>query len=349
MLESLTKHKVSRIILTVVIFSLFALLFLPFFAPILIAALFAFALEPIVSNFSKRPSRRKLPAVVLLFGFFILTAGPIVLVFFRFSAKMRELSKSGLDNSPIYQGLEKIYAWGMDQWSVWGHRVGIISDTSDGSEQSSIISSAASFTLTQLGNIASQTPQFLIGLFVFTLALYYFLTESKKIKSAIWSLDLLPAGEMQRITHELQKGSYITLVSSAITGAIQATFIAVAALIFGHNEFLIIFVITFFVSFIPVIGAAPVSVFLALISIVSGDVSAAIGLGIAAAIAGSIDNLVRPYLATSDEEDISPLISLLAIIGAVILFGFTGVLLGPVLTRLAFKILPILFENKDKA
>ncbi|MEK6553655.1 MAG: AI-2E family transporter, partial [Bdellovibrionota bacterium] len=321
MVDAATKHKVSRITITVLIFGLFALLFLPFFAPILIAALFAFALEPVFSGFAKKPSRRKLPAIFFLIGFFVLTAGPIVLVFLRFSAKMRELAKSGLDSTPIYKGLEKIYIWGMDQWATWSDKLGITPDT-NGADHDNMVSSAASMILAQLGKIASGTPEFLIGLFVFTLALYYYLTESKKIKHAIWSLDLLPTGEMQRITHELQKGSYITLVTSAVTGAIQATFVAVAGLIFGFHEFLIIFVVTFFVSFIPVIGAAPVSVLLALISLVHEDYTAAIGLAIAAGIAGSIDNIVRPYLATSDEEDISLLVSLLAIIGAVILFGF---------------------------
>lgn len=348
MIDSDTKHKVSRIFLTTVIFGLFALLFLPFFTPILVAVLFAFALEPFMSRFAIKPTRRRLPALFFLFSFFILTAGPIFFVFFRFTAKLKEFSRLGFENMPVYKGLEKMYHSLSSRFSDLIDMTGLSLDSVNPSESGNLLSSVATFLIGQFGEIAAKTPQFLIGLFVFTIALYFFLTESKLIKKAVWSLDLLSPKEIQQITIELQKGSYITLVSSAITGAIQATFIAISGLIFGYNEFLILFVITFFVSFIPVVGAAPVGIFLALLSFVQDDYTAGIGLLIASGIAGSIDNLVRPILATSSEDDISPIISLLAIVGAVLLFGFIGVLLGPVLTRLAFKIIPILFSINDK-
>lgn len=348
-MDAAKKYKFSRITITAVIFGLFAFLFLPFFTPILIAALFAFALEPVISNFANKPSKRRLPTIVFLAGFFVITAGPIILVFLRFSAKMRELSKTGIESSTLYRGLEKIYLWGMQQWGGWADKLGLRHNDVNGADQGNMVANAASFVLQQVGKIASGTPEFIIALFVFTLALYYFLTEAKRIKRTFVSLDILPRSEFELILQEVQKGSYITLVTSAITGTVQATFVAVAGLIFGFNEFLVIFVITFFVSFIPVIGAAPVSVLLALISFVHEDYTAAIGLFIAAGIAGSIDNIIRPYLAMSDEEDINPVIPLLAIIGAVILFGFTGILIGPVLTRLAYKILPILFHQDQNA
>ena len=347
MLDSRTKHKVSRIFLTTVIFALFTLLFLPFFTPILIAMLFAFAIEPLISRFAIRPTRRRLPALFFLFSFFLLTAGPVVFVFFRFTDKIKELSKNGIETTPLYMGLEKIYEGLRTRFVDWSDLIGFQHDSSAAADQASLIKTGASFLITQIGALAAQTPDFLIGLFVFTIALYFFLTEAKVIKKAIWSLDLLSNKEMSEITYELQRGSYITLVASAVTGAIQATFVGIAGLIFGYNEFIIIFVLTFFVSFIPVIGAAPVAVILSVLSLVQQDYTASIGLLIAAAIVGSIDNIVRPYLTTSSEDDISPIVSLLAIVGAVLLFGFPGIFLGPVLTRLAFKIIPILFSGAE--
>ncbi len=313
------------------------------------ALLVAFALDPIISRYAVKKSKRKLPAVFLLIGFFLVTAGPITLVFLRFSAKVREISKMGIENTEFYLAAEKLFSWGTETFASWSDRLGMSAGNATAPEQANdLIPKAANFVLNQLGNIASSTPEFLLMLLVFSLALYFFITESKRIGRVISEMDILPARELNQITLELQKGSYVTLFTSAVTGLIQATFVATSCLLFGYKEFFIIFVITFFVSFIPVIGAAPVAYFFAAVSFVHGETGSGIGLLILGAIAGTIDNVVRPLLATSDEGEISPAVSLLAIIGAVIVFGFTGIFLGPVITRLAYKIIPILFRKIEE-
>lgn len=348
-MQTETRYRAARIIITVFVFLLFILMFVPFFFPLLMALLVAFALDPIISRYAVKKSKRKLPAVVLLIGFFLLTAGPITLVFFRFSAKVREISKKGIENTEFYQAAEKLFAWGTETFASWSDKLGMSSENATAPEQANdLIPKAANFILTQLGNLASSTPEFLLMLLVFSLALYFFITESKRIGRVVAELDILPGHELNQIIKELQKGSYVTLFTSAITGVIQATVVATSCLFFGYQEFFLIFVITFFVSFIPVIGAAPVAYFFAAVSFVHGDTGAGIGLLILGAIAGTIDNVVRPLLATSDEGDISPAVSLLAIIGAVIVFGFTGIFLGPVITRLAYRIVPILYKKLDR-
>lgn len=343
-----TRYQSARITITALVFILFILMFVPFFFPILMAVLVAFALDPIISKYAAKRSKRKLPAVLLLLGFFIFTAGPITLVFFRFSANVREISAKGIENTEFYAAAEKLFHWGTEQFATISDKFGMSSENAGAPAQhADLIPKAANFVLQQLANIASSAPEFLLSLLVFSLALYFFITESKKIGRSIASLDLLPRSELDLITNELQKGSYVTLFTSAVTGVIQSLFVAISVRLFGYKEFFLIFIITFFVSFIPVIGAAPVAYFFAAVSFIQGETGAGIGLVILGAIAGTIDNVVRPLLATKDEGDISPAVSLLAVIGAVIVFGFTGIFLGPVITRLTYKIIPILFRKID--
>jgi predicted PurR-regulated permease PerM len=148
----------------------------------------------------------------------------------------------------------------------------------------------------------------------------------------------------------VQQTSYITLVAHAIIGSVQSMIVAIGGLIFGYSEFLLLFVITFFTSLIPVIGASPVAIVLAVISLAQGEIKSAIGLAVVAIIAGSIDNILKPYIVSqSGDEELNPVIALIAIIGAVIVYGLPGLLLGPILTTLAFKIVPILFENDENS
>jgi predicted PurR-regulated permease PerM len=116
-------------------------------------------------------------------------------------------------------------------------------------------------------------------------------------------------------------------------------------LIFNIGDFMVVFVVTFFVSFIPVIGAGPVALVLALYKLLLGDYGDAIGLGVVGIIAGTVDNLVRPYLISSNEGDLHPIVSLLAIIGALVIFGMPGLLLGPVIASVAVKIIPTLYAG----
>jgi predicted PurR-regulated permease PerM len=78
-------------------------------------------------------------------------------------------------------------------------------------------------------------------------------------------------------------------------------------------------------------------------------VGSGIGLLVVAVVAGSVDNIIKPLIVSSgSEESLNPVISLLAIIGAVIVYGIPGLLLGPILTELTLKIVPILFSEEEK-
>ncbi len=55
-----------------------------------------------------------------------------------------------------------------------------------------------------------------------------------------------------------------------------------------------------------------------------------------------------PFVVNSGgADDLHPVLSLLALIGAIIVYGAAGILLGPILTQLALKIVPILFPRAE--
>lgn len=116
--------------------------------------------------------------------------------------------------------------------------------------------------------------------------------------------------------------------------------VAVGASLFGFYEFFLIFVITFTLSFIPVIGAAPMSFVLAITAFIMGNSGNGIGLLVVTLIAGSIDNIIKPYVVSSKEAGIHPIIALMGIIGAIFVFGLPGLLLGPLLLQLGTELLP---------
>jgi predicted PurR-regulated permease PerM len=159
---------------------------------------------------------------------------------------------------------------------------------------------------------------------------------------------LTPA-ESKRFIEILQKSSYNTVVSSVVIAAMQATIVTVGALILGSGDFTVVWVVTFFCSFIPVIGAGPVALALGVGDLLMGQYGTAIGFLVVAIVAGTMDNLVRPYLIASGDEDLHPVVSLLAIIGALLIFGMPGLFLGPVIASVAFKIIPAMQNAPEPA
>jgi predicted PurR-regulated permease PerM len=92
----------------------------------------------------------------------------------------------------------------------------------------------------------------------------------------------------------------------------------------------VVFVVTFFLSFIPVIGAAPVAVFLGILALIKQDYEIFGGFMVVALVAGTIDNVIRPIL-VGNKERVHPIIVLLSLLGAIAIFGIPGLFLGPVI------------------
>lgn len=93
-------------------------------------------------------------------------------------------------------------------------------------------------------------------------------------------------------------------------------------------------------AWIPTLGTVPVWGSAAIYLYLNGHpVKAGIMVAIGI-IVGLVDNVVRP-LVLRGREEMHPLVSLVAIIGGLALFGVPGAFLGPLLASLAISILDI--------
>lgn len=339
------KHQIFRTIFISVVFALFALMFWPFSTAILLAALFAFALNDLVSKITAGKINRKLASIILLISILLFIAAPIIFLTVTTVSTVKEYVAIGIQNTSFYHLTLKL----VDQLSGFmvnmGSKFNI--DLATMTKPAELLQEYSG----ELGGFATKLiakiPQFALSLFVFFLALYYFLNESKQVKSFIVKFDLVSEAEMNKIVSIVKKSSFRTLIASIIIASVQALVISVFGYFSGFTDFFLVFLIAFFFALIPVVGSSPVSIFLALISFIQGHNSAGIAMIFAFLLASSLDNLIKPLIIKSANDDIHPIILLLALIGGILVYGAPGILLGPVLTQLAFNILSILnFDEK---
>lgn len=344
------KQDIFKLVVTFVIIGAMAGLFLPFYAEILLAAVFAFAIEPALGKLlQSKHLRWKASVAGILAGMFLVIAAPISVVAYKAYIYFSGISQTGFQNTEIFKKLVLFRG----QLLAFANRILHAMHLENQIDLAGVSEEALNKTGTFVVQISTGTiyhvPQVLLSVFVFCVALYFFLAEARMIKTAFLRMQFLTRSESEKLIHVLQKSSYNTVVTSVSLGFIAASVVSAGALAFDGGDFTVVFVITFFCSFIPVIGAGPVALALGLYKVVIGAYAEAAGFVAVAVIVGIVDNILRPYLISSNESDLHPVVSLLALIGALMIFGMPGIFLGPVIASTAIRIVPIFYPSPSPA
>lgn len=115
---------------------------------------------------------------------------------------------------------------------------------------------------------------------------------------------------------------------------IQGVFAYIGYIFFGVENAMLYAILTGFASIIPILGTAIVWVPIALSLLLMGDVGG--GVGMAAygfVVIGGVDNIAR-FLLQKVLADIHPLITIFGVLIGIPMFGFWGVIFGPLLLSL---------------
>jgi predicted PurR-regulated permease PerM len=133
-------------------------------------------------------------------------------------------------------------------------------------------------------------------------------------------------------------------------GLMQAIVATVAYVAIGVPSAIALGALTLMFSVIPAIGTAIVWIPVAAGLALTGRPIAALSLAIVGvAVISTIDNLARPWLAHRGQLKLPTWIVLVSMFGGVELVGGWGLILGPLLVRLAKEALVISREARDPA
>ena len=191
--------------------------------------------------------------------------------------------------------------------------------------------------LPRIGQIIMESISSLaINLFVMIFVLYFMLIGGKKMEAYV--NDILPFNETntQEVIHEINMIVRSNAIGIPLLAIIQGGVATIGYLLFGAPNILLLGFLTCFATIIPMVGTAlvwfPVSAYLA----ISGDWFNAIGIAAYGAIVVSqSDNLIR-FILQKKMADTHPLITIFGVVIGLPLFGFMGVIFGPLLLALFF-------------
>jgi predicted PurR-regulated permease PerM len=189
-----------------------------------------------------------------------------------------------------------------------------------------------------LAGILSSLPAVAIGVFLMILAIYFFLRDGSRVVHFLRSNSFFPEEQTDEIFTRFRELCRAVLLASLVSGFTQSLIYLVGGAIAGLDDLALIVFAVFLTSFIPVIGASPLTFGMAAYVFATQSKSAGIILLVAAFLASVSDNFVRPIVLRGG-ANLHPFIAILALLGGLQVFGFAGVFIGPILAGMFFVLL----------
>ena len=321
-----------------VLLALYGVFFLPFWKPLLLAFIFACAFAPVVSYLEDRlhSSKKWTPFLVTatllaLFLTFSIAAG--LKIYSSIYAQVQ-------DSSNLLGRFERLVSV-KNQVVHWIQLVPFFGSQNIEMQMDRLLTDlteqAKQFSLQVTKTFIVETPDILMNFFIFLISFSVLLAWGKKKWSFLSSYFSVFRNTSPEVFNRFENVCTISIGSILLTGLIQAAVVALGAALTDYPIFLC-FLSAFALSLIPMVGAASVPVILSLLSFSEGANSPGVILLITSLIAGTSDNVVRAWL-FSKAANTNPVVSLLALLGGISLFGFTGLFLAPIVEQLTMSYL----------
>lgn len=238
------------------------------------------------------------------------------------SAKVIDIVKEGISNIEHYVGLD--VASSIDTGSI------------------------TSWLSDNLQSFAGGTFNVFIAIGIMYFLLFYMLTNRRALKESL--LQYIPLKEKN--LKMIGKDSIDLVTSNAIgiplVAFLQGLVALIGFFIFGVKDPFFWFAIVAVGSMIPFIGTALGIIPVCIILYASGEIGKSIALAIyGLVVVGATDNLFRLVI-QKRLADVHPLVTLVGVIVGVPLFGFIGLIFGPILVSLFLLVVKIYKEEYGK-
>lgn len=192
-----------------------------------------------------------------------------------------------------------------------------------------------------LGGAFENISRFLLSFFIFLIALYYILRDGKKLKQTIIETSPLSMTADTTILNRLELAVHSVIRGSLTIALIQGILTSLGFMLFGVPHSILWGVVAAFSALIPGIGTSLILAPGVFYLFIIGATTPAIGLLIWSVFAvGMIDNFLGPRLVGRGMQ-LHPLIVLLSVFGGLMLFGPSGIFLGPLCISLLFALASI--------
>lgn len=197
--------------------------------------------------------------------------------------------------------------------------------------------------------VAGAATTLVVGFFVFVLGVHEFLVNGSRAYDWLVDHAPVPRATVHRFANAFSETGRGLFVGMGLTALLQGTAATIGYVALGIGQAFVLGAMTVVAAVIPSGGAALVWVPVTAALAIGGRPVAATVMFAIGAVVSTLDNFVRPVLSRYGKLRMPTYLLLISIFGGLALFGPGGILLGPLLVRLAMEGLEILREQREQS
>jgi predicted PurR-regulated permease PerM len=326
-------NNTTLLCLVIIISALFLTMIHQFLMAIFMAGLFTAMVAPVHQLLTKKlDGKETLASIVTVLGIILLVLTPLTVLITLVVTQAIHIGQSVTPwvqtfiNEPttLTTYLEKIPYY----QEILPYRDIIVQKAGE------LVGTISTFLINSLSSFTKVTIDAIFSSIIMLYVMFYFLIMGDLLLHKI--LFFLPLDDLneQRLLKRFTSVTRATIKGTLIIGIMQGSICGLAFAIAGIDGPVFWGSIMAVMSIIPAFGTAiiwfPALIILALAGNFTGVVVLAILCG---AVAGNIDNIVRPRLVGKDTE-MHDLFVLFGTLGGLSMFGLLGIIIGPIVTAL---------------
>ena len=297
----------------------------PFLQYLVFALLLTYMLHPLKNWLQVRLRSRSAVALLMIFLILVAVILPIVYVTTKLVREVRATVSKVSDSPDRQVYLEKVERW-IERLTGEPADLHVY--------RNQLIAQVRDFLVRGAPNLLGSFSELLLGFFIMLFAMFYSLQTGRGSLERVRAVIPLAPNLKDKLIEEIKSVTWAVVYGQVVTALIQGTLGGLGFLIFGVPNVVLWGFVMIVLSFIPLFGTpliwAPAGIFL----ILSGATARGIGLLLWGGIlVMNVDNFLKPRL-ISGQSNIHPVVVLLGVLGGLKLFGFIGLVAGPLILAL---------------
>lgn len=321
------------------------LLFQPFLKPLLSAIVIAVVFYPVHLQIQRRLGSPSLTALLSTLIVVLLVIVPAVAIVLAIKGEVAELYALIDEKSTESGGLSPYLSQLFERPMQW---IGRYVDLSQFDLRASLLGRLRELSAVFVAEgwiIVGGLTTFIVNALITLFTLFFLFREGRSMRRRLAAVLPLSSDQVEKLLGGIENTIIGTVYGGLVVAAVQGLLVGLALWILGVPSPVLWGVVASFFALLPLVGTAivwvPASIYLlATGGWVKGVILVAWGMF----VVGSIDNVLRPYL-ISGRVQMHTLLIFFAVFGGVNVFGFLGLIIGPVILAVTMTLLSLLRDE----
>jgi predicted PurR-regulated permease PerM len=335
---------VFLLIVTAIALAFCFILFRPFIYPLLSALIIGIVFSPVHSRIQRWVRWPGLAASISTLLVMLVVAVPaalILLALIREVTTLREVIE--LQSADI--GLSAYVAGLIERPLRWLSQYVDMSGFDLRASLLTRLKELSGFLVAQSFSLVGGITSFIVNSVIVLFTLFFIFREGKAMKRRLAAILPLNSIQVEKLFRGIENTIAGTVYGGLVVAAVQGALVGLALAVCGIESPVLWGVVAAFFALLPLVGTAAVWVPASLYLLLSGFWVKGIMLIVwGALVVGLVDNILRPLL-IQGRVQMHTLLVFFAVFGGINVFGFLGLIIGPVIVAVTLTLLELLRDE----